>query len=66
MMQELQEGAVHSVLDGIHHLGFSQNCFPLLLYARAQKFWLKGHLCQRTQYLVNTQIIQALYYASNS
>ena len=46
MMQELQQGAVHSVLNGVHHLSLSQNCFPLLLYAGTQELWLEGHLCQ--------------------
>lgn len=62
MVQELQQGAVHSVLNGIHHLSLSQNCFPLLLNARAQKLWLKRYLCKRAKYLESIQFVSSLIY----
>lgn len=43
LMQVLQQLAVHTVLNGVHHLSFCLNGSPLLLYASGKELSLKSH-----------------------
>lgn len=53
-MQVLQQLAVHTVLNGIHHLRFCLDGSPLLLYACGKELRLKGNFFQHVQDLQYT------------
>ena len=51
VVQKLQQGTVHPVLYGVHHLCLCQDSLPLLLDARCKELRLKCDLCQCAQNL---------------
>ena len=55
LMQVLQQLAVYTVLDGVHHLSLSHDGSPLLLYPSGQEFSFKCHLSQDIQNLCTMQ-----------
>lgn len=53
-MQVLQQLAVHTVLNGVHHLRLCLNGSPLLLYTRGKELSLEGNFFQHIQDLQHT------------